>query len=115
MLGIALDVLTFVVARYGPSGGDVPWSFRGNGALIVPLGLGPAILAGGWTAVLLHGRRGVRWLTWGVTVFAIGALLVLLHRQVQVDTLRHALAQAAFTVSGLVGFVAAEQVLPPGS
>jgi hypothetical protein len=78
-LGIALDLLTFLVARYGLSGGDeAPWSFRGNGALIVPFGLGPTVLAGVWTAVLLNGREGVRWLTWSLVVFGVGAAFMLL-------------------------------------
>jgi hypothetical protein len=150
-LGIALDVLTFIVGRYGPSGGSdtAAWSFRGNGALIVPFGLGPAILAGGWTAVVLHGRKGVPWLRWGLIVFAVGAALVLvsvlltvsgnlsaasaltlatlawplvapiatvlLHRAPQANTTRHAVAQAAFTISALAGFALAGQLLPPGS
>ena len=73
-----LDVLTFLLARYGPSGGDrMPWSFRGNGALIVPFGLGPAVLAVGWTALILHGRGGVRWLAWsvGAGLVAVAAVL----------------------------------------
>jgi hypothetical protein len=150
VLGVALDVATFLVARYGPVSPDGgPWSFRGNGALIVPFGLGPALLAGGWTAVLLHGRAGVQWLSWGIGVFVLGALLALLsavltiggyavasglvglvallwpliapgvlvivHRHKAANTLRHALAQAAFTVSGLTGFVVASRVWPPGS
>src|SRR5207247_9313968 len=73
-----LDVLTFVLARYGPSGGvAMPWSFRGNGALIVPFGVGPAFLAGGWTALALHGRSGVRSLAWSVTAGLIGVAVVL--------------------------------------
>jgi hypothetical protein len=150
-LGIALDVLTFIVARYGPSGvaDGAAWSFRGNGALIVPFGLGPAILVGGWTAVVLHGRTGVAWLKWGVIAFGIGAGLVLLsalttvtgnfaaanaltlatfawpliapialvlvHREPQKNATGHAVAQAAFTISALAGFVLASQLLPPGS
>lgn len=149
-LGVALNVVTFLVARYGPVSPDgAPWSFRGNGALIVPFGLGPALLAGGWTAILLHGRSGVHWLRWGIGVFCLGvllvvlsavltiagymlasaltgllalllpliapALLVIVHRRKEADTVRHAVAQAAFTVSGLTGFVLASRVLPPGS
>jgi len=73
-----LDVLTFLLARYGPSGGDaMPWSFRGNGALIVPFGLGPAVLAGGWTALGLHGRARVRWLAWSVAAGLMGVAVVL--------------------------------------
>jgi len=71
--GVLLDVLTFGVARYGPSGSDgIAWSFRGNGALIVPFGLGPALLAAGWTALVLHGRPGVRWLRWGIAAGLVG-------------------------------------------
>ncbi len=44
LAGIALDLVTYLVARYGPQGDS--WSFRGNRALIVPVGLGPAVLAG---------------------------------------------------------------------
>jgi hypothetical protein len=78
LAGLVLDVLTFLVARYGPSGSDgIAWSFRGNGALIVPLGLGPAVLAGGWSALVLHGRPGVRWLTWGNAAGLIGVAIVL--------------------------------------
>ena len=100
-LGISLDALTFLVARYGPSGGDgAPWSFRGNGALIVPFGLGPAVLAGCWTAVLLHGREGVRWLTWSLFVFGVGAVFVLFS---VVSTMRgNFAAQNILTVSVLV-------------
>jgi hypothetical protein len=57
--GVVLEVITFLVARYGPSGGggDGPaWSLRGNGALIIPFGLGPAVIAGGWTSLVLHYR-----------------------------------------------------------
>lgn len=62
LLGIALDAITWLVARSGPEGGDgAPWSFRGNGALIVPLGLGPALLVGLWSALVLHGRRSALW------------------------------------------------------
>jgi len=53
------------------------WSFRGNGALVVPFGVGPAVLAGGWTALVLHGRTGVRWLWWSVAAVLIGVAVVL--------------------------------------
>src|SRR5207237_5469386 len=78
LFGCVLDVLTFLLARYGPSGGDVgPWSFRGNGALVVPFGLGPAVLAAGWTALALHGRLEVRWLRWSVGVGVVGAAVLI--------------------------------------
>jgi hypothetical protein len=53
------------------------WSFRGNGALVVPFGVGPAVLAGGWTALVLHGRTGVRWLWWSVATGLVGVAVVL--------------------------------------
>jgi hypothetical protein len=76
--GIALDVLTYLVARYGPSGGDgAAWSFRGNGALIVPFGAGPAVLAGGWTALVRHHRSPAGSLRWGIGAGLVGAGLAL--------------------------------------
>ena len=72
--GIALDIVTFLVARYGPQGDS--WSFRGNGALIVPVGLGPAVLAGVWTALVLHYRSSPRWLMVSVGAGLVGALFV---------------------------------------
>jgi hypothetical protein len=53
-LGAAVSLVAFLLARYGPVGGN--WSFRGNGALAAYTLL-PAILAGGWTAVVLRHRR----------------------------------------------------------
>src|ERR1700687_1874834 len=63
LAGILLDVATFLVARYGPEADS--WSFRGNGALAVPFGAGPAILAGGWTALAFRNRGFARWLLFG--------------------------------------------------
>src|SRR3954452_9148729 len=101
LLGAGLGVLTFVVARYGPVSPDgAPWSFRGNGALIVPFGLGPALLAGGWTAVLLHGRTGVHWLRWGIGVFFLGTVLVVLSAALTIGGF--ALASA---ITGLVAIL----------
>jgi hypothetical protein len=68
--GVLLDVTAFLVARYGPQADG--WSLRGNGALIVPIGLGPAILAGGWTALASHYRGSPRWLVLGVAAFLVG-------------------------------------------
>jgi hypothetical protein len=76
-LGVAVELLTVVVARYGPSGGDgLPWSFRGNGALVVPFGVGPAVLAAAWTALVLRARGAPRWLGGGAIVGLIGCGLV---------------------------------------
>src|SRR4051794_18230538 len=77
LAGFVLDVLTFILARSGPQDADgAPWSFRGNGALIVPFGLGPAVLAGAWTALALRARGVVHWLAGGVIAAAAGAILV---------------------------------------
>jgi hypothetical protein len=74
--GILLDVATFLVARYGPQADS--WSFRGNGALVVPFGVGPAILAGGWTALVLRYRGSGRWLVFGLAAGLVGIGFVLL-------------------------------------
>lgn len=52
------------------------WSLAGNGALIVPFGLGPAIVAGGWAAIVLRMRRHPRWLQLGIGSSLIGLVLV---------------------------------------
>ncbi len=75
--GVALDGLTFLVARYGLQGADgASWSLRGNGALVVPFGLGPAILAGAWSALVLHARGARHWLRGGAIAGTIGAAFV---------------------------------------
>src|SRR5215831_6977465 len=53
VVGALLDLLMFLLARYGPHADS--WSFRGNGALAV-LALVPAALAAGWTMIVAHGR-----------------------------------------------------------
>ena len=74
--GVLLDVATFLVARYGPEGGN--WSFRGNGALAVPFGLGPAILAAAWVALVLRYRGFPSWLRRGILtlLFGVGYLIL---------------------------------------
>ena len=73
--GVLLDVVAFLVARYGPQADG--WSLRGNGALIVPIGLGPAILAGGWTALASHYRGYPRWAVLGVAAGLVGTGLAI--------------------------------------
>jgi hypothetical protein len=70
LAGVLLDVATFLVARYGPQAGH--WSFRGNGALAVPFGLGPAILAGAWVALVLRYRGFRNWLQLGLATLLVG-------------------------------------------
>ncbi|HSS93912.1 MAG TPA: hypothetical protein VLR46_07975 [Candidatus Dormibacteraeota bacterium] len=73
--GVFLDVATFLVARYGPQADS--WSFRGNGALAVPFGLGPAILAGAWAALVLRYRGFARWKELGLAAALVGVLFLL--------------------------------------
>jgi hypothetical protein len=74
--GVLLDVATFLVARYGPEADG--WSFRGNGALSIPFGLGPAILAGTWTALVLRYRGFSRWLVLGMAAGLVGTGFLLI-------------------------------------
>lgn len=74
--GILLDVATFVVARYGPHADG--WSFRGNGALSVPFGVGPAILAGAWSALVFRYRGFARWLVLGLAAGLVGTGFLLI-------------------------------------
>ena len=74
--GVLLDMVTFLVARYGPQFGH--WSFRGNGALAVPFGFGPAILAGAWVALVLRYRGFPGWLRRGLITLLIGAAFLVL-------------------------------------
>jgi hypothetical protein len=73
--GIGIDVLTFLVARYGPAADG--WSLRGNGALVVPFGLGPALIAAGWSATVLHYREAARWILLAAAAGTIGFALAL--------------------------------------
>ena len=61
--GVALWLLTTLLSRSTISGNG--WSLSGNGALIVPFGLGPAIVAAAWTAIILRMRGHPRWLQLG--------------------------------------------------
>jgi len=74
VLGVAISVGAFYVARYGPSGGN--WSFRGNGAIAVYTAV-PAVLAGGWTAIAVHARGGASWFWRGLGALLVGLLIAL--------------------------------------
>lgn len=74
LAGVILDLTAYWVALAGPSGDG--WSFRGNGALVVPLGLGPAVLGGGWSALVLLQRRAERWIGIGIATALVGAVPV---------------------------------------
>ena len=71
--GVLLWILTIVLSRSRLSGNG--WSLSGNGALIVPFGLGPAIVAGGWAAIILRMRGHPRWLQLGIASGAVGLAL----------------------------------------
>src|SRR4030081_3020686 len=62
--GICLWLLTIAVSRGHVSGDG--WSLSGNGVLIVPFGIGPAVVAGGWAATILRMRGHPRWLPLGI-------------------------------------------------
>src|SRR5256886_56451 len=72
--GVALWLLTTLLSRSASSGNG--WSLAGNGALIIPFGLGPAIVAAGWTAIILRMRGHPRWLQFGVASGLIALVLV---------------------------------------
>jgi hypothetical protein len=76
LAGGLLDVITFFVARYGPESGH--WSFRGNGALAVPFGLGPVMLAAGWGALVWRCRGFQTWLQRGLWTVVGGSVLFVL-------------------------------------
>ena len=68
--GLCLWILTIAVMR-GRLSGD-GWSLSGNGALIVPFGIGPALVAGGWAAIILRMRDHPHWLRLGIGSALIG-------------------------------------------
>ncbi len=70
--GAFVSVFAFLLARYGPAGDS--WSFRGNGALAAYT-LVPALVAGGWTALVLRYRGRDDWLRWGLGALAVGLVL----------------------------------------
>jgi len=73
--GLGLDLLTVFVAAHGPEGPG--WSLKGNGALIIPFGFGPSLLAGDWTARVLRAHGRLHPERARAAVFAAGVVLVL--------------------------------------
>jgi hypothetical protein len=71
--GIVLWVLTILLSRSRLSGNG--WALSGNSALIIPFGIGPAVVAGGWAAIILRMRGHPRWLQLGIGSGLIGLLL----------------------------------------
>src|ERR1700736_3493676 len=74
--GVFLDVAAFLVARYGPQADG--WSFRGNGALAIPFGLGPALLAGFWAGLVFRYRGFSRWALLGLAAALVGTAFLLI-------------------------------------
>jgi hypothetical protein len=72
--GLGLWTLTIAVSRGHVSGDG--WSLAGNGALIVPFGIGPAIVAGGWAGIILRMRGHPRWWQLGLGSALVGLALV---------------------------------------
>jgi hypothetical protein len=73
LAGVVLWILTIVVSHWGLSGNG--WALSGNGALIIPFGIGPAVVAGGWAAIILRMRGHPRWLQLGIGSVLIGLAL----------------------------------------
>jgi hypothetical protein len=71
--GLCLWILTIAVMRGHVS--LVGASLSGNVALIVPFGIGPALVAGGWAAIILRMRDHPRWLRLGIGSALIGLAL----------------------------------------
>ncbi len=71
--GVLLWIVTIVLSNSRLSGNG--WSLSGNGALIVPFGIGPAVVAGGWTAIILRMRGHRRWLPLGIASGLVGLAL----------------------------------------
>ena len=71
--GFLLWILTIVLSRSRLSGNG--WALSGNGALIIPFGFGPAIVAGGWAAIILRMRGHPRWLQLGIGSGVVGLAL----------------------------------------
>jgi hypothetical protein len=71
--GVLLWLVTTTLDRSHLSGNG--WSLSGNGALVIPFGVGPAVVAGGWAAIILRMRGHPRWLPLGIGSGLIGLAL----------------------------------------
>jgi hypothetical protein len=72
--GVVLWVLTIAATRAHLSGDG--WSLSGNSALIIPFGIGPALVAGGWAGIVLRMRGHPRWLLLGIGSALIGLAIM---------------------------------------
>ena len=71
--GVLLWVLTIALTRAHLSGDG--WTLSGNSALIIPFGIGPALVAGGWAGIILRMRGHPRWLLLGIGSALVGLAL----------------------------------------
>jgi hypothetical protein len=74
LAGILLWMLTTALSRSQIAGNG--WSLSGNGALVVPFGIAPAIVAAGWTAIVLRMRAHPRWKSLGIASGLVGLFLL---------------------------------------
>ena len=72
--GLCLWILTIALSRGNVSGDG--WTLSGNGALVVPFGIGPAVVAGGWAGIILRMRGHPHWQLLGVGGALVGLALV---------------------------------------
>ncbi|HEY9286920.1 MAG TPA: hypothetical protein VIT43_02745 [Candidatus Dormibacteraeota bacterium] len=75
LAGLLLWLLSVAVSHAHITGNG--WSLAGNGILIIPFGLGPAIVSAAWAAIILRLRCHPRWLELGLGSGLIGLLLLL--------------------------------------
>src|SRR2546428_6679586 len=71
--GLFLWILTNVLSQSNLAGNG--WALSGNGALIIPFGVGPAVVAGGWAAIILRMRGHRRWVQLGIASGLVGLAL----------------------------------------
>ena len=72
--GLLIGIITILLSRSQISGNG--WSLSGNAALVVPFGIGPAVVAGGWSAIVLRMRDHPRWILLGLISGRFGLVLV---------------------------------------
>ena len=74
LMGLLLWLLSFAISHAHITGNG--WSLTGNGILIIPFGLGPAIVAAVWAAVILRMRGHSRWIQLGLVSGLMGLVLL---------------------------------------
>ena len=71
LAGVFLWILTMVLGRSPIAG----WTLSGSHGLIIPFGVGPAVVAGGWAAIILRRRGHPRWMQLGIGSALVGLAL----------------------------------------